>query len=202
MRMLLGLLKPLQFFNDIAGWLGRSVSAIALALMVFVILLQVFCRYVLGNALPWPDEAARFCMLWLTGLMAPVALRQGGFVAIDTLATFLPRRGVAVLALLLFTVSLLVLVVSAQLGWNHVKSGWLFSSASLKLPLHLIGLKVVKLKLAWMYMSLLIGVWLMIAVNVEMILRQVVFLQSLTGTSAKHGGLGRPSSVPSGLSVD
>ena len=202
MRMLLGLLKPLQFFNDIAGWLGRSVSAIALALMVFVILLQVFCRYVLGNALPWPDEAARFCMLWLTGLMAPVALRQGGFVAIDTLATFLPRRGIALLALLLFTVSLLVLVVSAQLGWNHVKSGWLFSSASLKLPLHLIGLKVVKLKLAWMYMSLLIGVWLMIAVNVEMILRQVVFLQSLTGTSAKHGGLGRPSSVPSGLSVD
>ena len=177
MRMLLALLKPLQIFNDLAGWLGRSVSAIALALMVFVILLQVFCRYVLGNALPWPDEAARFCMLWLTGLMAPVALRQGGFVAIDTLATFLPRRGVAVLALLLFTVSLLVLVVSAQLGWNHVKSGWLFSSASLKLPLHLIGLKVVKLKLAWMYMSLLIGVWLMIAVNVEMILRQVFVLR-------------------------
>lgn len=177
MRMLLGLLKPLQFFNDIAGWLGRSVSAIALALMVFVILLQVFCRYVLGNALPWPDEAARFCMLWLTGLMAPVALRQGGFVAIDTLATFLPRRGVAVLALLLFTVSLLVLVVSAQLGWNHVKSGWLFSSASLKLPLHLIGLKAIKLKLAWMYMSLFIGVWLMIAVNVEMILRQVFVLR-------------------------
>ena len=177
MRILLGLLKPLQFFNDIAGWLGRSVSAIALALMVFVILLQVFCRYVLGNALPWPDEAARFCMLWLTGLMAPVALRQGGFVAIDTLATFLPRRGVAVLALLLFTVSLLVLVVSAQLGWNHVKSGWLFSSASLKLPLHLIGLKAIKLKLAWMYMSLFIGVWLMIAVNVEMILRQVFVLR-------------------------
>ena len=177
MKVLLGLLKPLQFFNDIAGWLGRSVSAIALALMVFVILLQVFCRYVLGNALPWPDEAARFCMLWLTGLMAPVALRQGGFVAIDTLATFLPRRGVAVLALLLFTVSLLVLVVSAQLGWNHVQSGWLFSSASLKLPLHLIGLKAIKLKLAWMYMSLFIGVWLMIAVNVEMILRQVFVLR-------------------------
>ena len=30
----------------------------------------------------------------------------------------------------------------------------------------------------------------------------VAFLQSLTGTSAKHGRLGRPSSVPSGLSVD
>ena len=130
----------------------------------------------LNNALPWPDEAARFCMLWLTGLMAPVALRQGGFVAIDTLATFLPRRGVAVLALLLFMVSLLVLIVAAQLGWKHVNSGWLFASASLKLPLHLIGLKAIKIKLAWMYMSLFIGVWLIIAVNLEMILRQVLVL--------------------------
>ena len=176
MKMLLGLLKPLQIFNDIAGGLGRWVSVVALALMVVVILVQVFCRYVLNNALPWPDEAARFCMLWLTGLMAPVALRQGGFVAIDTLATFLPRRGVAVLALLLFMVSLLVLIVAAQLGWKHVNSGWLFASASLKLPLHLIGLKAIKIKLAWMYMSLFIGVWLMIAVNFEMILRQVFVL--------------------------
>jgi TRAP-type C4-dicarboxylate transport system permease small subunit len=57
MRMLLRLLKPLQVFNYAAGWLGRSISVIALALMVGVILLQVFCRYVLNNALPWPDEA-------------------------------------------------------------------------------------------------------------------------------------------------
>jgi len=38
-------------------------------------------------------------------------------------------------------------------------------------------LKAIKLKLAWMYMSLFIGVWLMIAVNVEMILRQVFVLR-------------------------
>jgi TRAP-type C4-dicarboxylate transport system permease small subunit len=176
MLLLLGLLKPLQSFNDAAGWLGRSISVIALALMVGVILLQVFCRYVLNNALPWPDEAARFCMLWLTGLMAPVALRQGGFVAIDTLSTFLPRRGIAILAIILFVISLLVLTVAVELGWNHVNTGLLFASASLKLPLHLIGLKAVKIKLAWMYMSLFTSACLMILVNVEMIIRQIVIL--------------------------
>jgi TRAP-type C4-dicarboxylate transport system permease small subunit len=176
MRLLLGLLKPLQVFNDAAGRLGRSISVIALSLMVGVILLQVFCRYVLNNALPWPDEAARFCMLWLTGLMAPVALRQGGFVAIDTLSTFLPRRGIAILAIILFVISLLVLTVAVELGWNHVNTGFLFTSASLKLPLHLIGLKAVKIKLAWMYMSLFTSSCLMILVNVEMIIRQIVIL--------------------------
>jgi len=123
MIFMIEILKPLQFFNDITGRIGRSISAIALALMVFVILLQVFCRYILNNALPWPDEAARFLMLWLTGLMAPIALRQSGFVAIDTLHRFLPRRGVSLLALILALTSLIVLSVAVQLGWKHVN--WL-----------------------------------------------------------------------------
>ena len=47
---------------------GRWISIVAIALMVLAILIQVFFRYVLNSALPWPDEAARFMMLWLTGL--------------------------------------------------------------------------------------------------------------------------------------
>ena len=176
MHAMFTLLKPLQIFNDICGWFGRWLSVIALALMVLIILLQVFCRYALNNALPWPDEAARFLMLWLTGLMAPIALRQGGFVAIETLTQFLPRRGVTLLTLFLFTVSLMVLCVAVKLGWKHVNSGWLFASASLKLPLQLIGLKAVKLKLAWMYLSLFVGAVLMIFATVELIIRQIITL--------------------------
>ena len=67
MAFLLTILKPLEWFNDWAGRIGRNLSVAAIAIMVIVILLQVFFRYVLNNALPWPDEAARFMMLWLTG---------------------------------------------------------------------------------------------------------------------------------------
>jgi TRAP-type C4-dicarboxylate transport system permease small subunit len=176
LRVLIEILKPLQLFNDFAGRFGRSISVTALALMVFVILLQVFCRYILNNALPWPDEAARFLMLWLTGLMAPIALRQSGFVAIDTLHRFLPHRGVSLLAILLATASLIVLFIAVQLGWKHVTSGWLFSSSSLRVPLYLIGFKMIKLKLAWMYLSILTGVVLMILVNIEIIIRQILIL--------------------------
>ena len=52
--------------------------------LVLAILVQVVFRYGFNNALPWPDEAARFCMLWMTGLMAPTAFRRGGFVATRT----------------------------------------------------------------------------------------------------------------------
>ena len=46
--------------------LGPAVAIVAIALMVLAILIQVFFRYALNNALPWPDEAARFLMLWMT----------------------------------------------------------------------------------------------------------------------------------------
>ena len=83
MGILKSLLIPFQIWNDVALKIGRAVGIVAIGLMVLAILIQVFFRYVLNNALPWPDEAARFMMLWLTGLMAPTAYRRGGFVAID-----------------------------------------------------------------------------------------------------------------------
>jgi len=88
--------------------------------MVIVILLQVYFRYILGNALPWPDEAARFCMLWMTGLMAPTALRNGSFVAIDTIEALIPNVVTRVLQLLLLFVSLTVLITAIQIGWKEV----------------------------------------------------------------------------------
>lgn len=174
MGALLTILQPLQWLNDVTGRVGRWLSVGAISIMVAVILLQVFCRYVLNNALPWPDEAARFMMLWLTGLMAPIALRQGGMVAITGVLELLPRQLVAAASLLLLVISLMVLIIGANLGLKHVESGWLFSSSSLKLPLYLIGMKSVKIKLAWMYMSLLTGICLMLLVNVELILRSLV----------------------------
>jgi len=76
-----------------------------------------------------------------------------------------------VLMVALLAVSLLVLVVGFQLGLNHVKSGWLFASSSLKLPFHLVGGQAVPIKLAWMYMSLPVGLFLLIVVNIELMLK-------------------------------
>ena len=85
MNAAISALKILGAINEGILRIGRAIGVVAVALMVVAILIQVFFRYVLNNALPWPDEAARFCMLWMTGLMAPTAFRTGGFVAIDML---------------------------------------------------------------------------------------------------------------------
>jgi len=120
------LLKVLVGFNTISLRLGRQLATIAIGLMVIIILIQVFFRYGLNSALPWPDEAARFLMLWMTGLIAPSAYRWGGFVSIEMLFRFLPSKMVKIITLILLVISLLVLVVGLQFGLKHVDSGWLF----------------------------------------------------------------------------
>ena len=144
--------------------------------MVLVILIQVFYRYVLNNALPWPDELARFLMLWMTGLIAPSAFRWGGFVSIDMLPQLLPKLLGKLLNLSLLALSISILIIGFKLSLDHIKIGWIFESSSIKIPFQLIGGKSQSLKLAWMYMSLSVGIFLLVLVNIELLLKQIISL--------------------------
>ena len=170
------LLKGLVIFNTIILRLGRQLAWISIGLMVIIILIQVFFRYGLNSALPWPDEAARFLMLWMTGFIAPSAYRWGGFVSIEMIFRILPSRIIKLLTLFLLILSLIVLIVGLHFGLKHVDSGWLFYSSSMKWPLHLIGMDAIKVKLAWMYMSLPVGLGLMAIVNIELIVKNFLLL--------------------------
>ena len=166
----------LKDFNSTILRIGRQLAWIAIFLMVLVILIQVFFRYILNNALPWPDELARFLMLWMTGFIAPSAYRWGGFVSIEMLPKLLPKLIENILLLILLSLSLFILIIGFQLGLQHIKIGWIFESSSIKIPFHLIGGEQKALKLAWMYMSLPVGIFLLILVNIELILRKLFLI--------------------------
>lgn len=169
--------RALMAVNSVLLRIGRNIAWFALALMVVVILLQVVFRYVFNSALPWPDEVARFLMLWMTGLIAPSAMRWGGFVAIDMLEMALPKRAGLFLTLILLCLSAIVLVMAIQFGWKHTMGfGGNFDSSSMKLPLDWIGMEAVRVKLRYMYGSLLVGVILLLSVTVELIIRCLVGL--------------------------
>ena len=177
MSALLGLTNGLGAVNAALLTLGRRLGAFCVALMVVAILLQVFFRYVLSSALPWPEEAARFLMLWMAGLMAPTAFRRGGFVSIEMLVRFLPRRPAALLTILLLLLSLAVLTMGLQIGWSETTGlGGRFATDSLSVPSSLDLSTWVKVPKAWMMASLVIGLGLLISVCVELILRATATL--------------------------
>ena len=177
-KLLLLFFNFLQNINTFILRIGRQIAWMAILLMVIVIIIQVFFRYVLNNALPWPDEVARFFMLWMTGLIAPSAYRWGGFVSIDMLQRFLPKILSNILVFLILIISLTVLLIGFEMGLKHINAGWIFSSSSIKLPYSLLGGKTEAMKLAWMYMSLPIGILLLISVNIELTLKTILSIFS------------------------
>lgn len=171
------ILRPLSAVITALLAVGRVVGSFAVAIMVIAILIQVFFRYGLNNALPWPDEAARFCMLWMTGLMAPIAYRNGGFVAIDMLLYMLPRIVAAILSLVLLSLSMVVLLVAVRIGWGEVTGfGGKFTTASLYLPTSITFDSWFRLPRSWMMSALFVGVCLLSLVNLELILKTIVAL--------------------------
>ncbi|MEJ5218663.1 TRAP transporter small permease subunit [Cognatishimia sp. D5M38] len=192
MNFLLALATVFKVINDLLLRIGRGIGVVAVAAMVVAILIQVFFRYILNNALPWPDEAARFCMLWMTGLMAPTAFRSGGFVAIDVIDSLLPSKALQLLQIILLVVCLVVLIFAVQIGWKEVNGlGGRFATASLYVPTSLGFDEWFRVPRSWMMLSLFIGVVLLILVNVELILRRVI---SLFGGGASLPVIGGPVS--------
>ena len=58
------------------------ISGLALALMVAVVVIQVIFRF-LGNPFAWPEEIARWTLIWITFAGAGYCFRNGGLIRVD-----------------------------------------------------------------------------------------------------------------------
>lgn len=67
-----------------------AIVASLTALMAGAVIVGVFYRYFLNDALPWPEEFARFAMIWISWVGGGIALRRGAHVATDLLVNQLP----------------------------------------------------------------------------------------------------------------
>ncbi len=97
-------------------WTG----ALALAMLALVVV-GVFYRYVVGEALSWYDEFAGYVLVWLTMYGSVVALAKRTHIGFETVVEKLPpraRQAAEVLATLCIMGFALVMVVA---GWQLVQ---------------------------------------------------------------------------------
>jgi TRAP-type C4-dicarboxylate transport system permease small subunit len=172
MKALSNLTNLLGRLNAAVLMVGLWLGAGALGIMLFFMLMQVFFRYFLGNALPWSEEASRFLMLWMTGLLVPTAFRQGGFVAIGMIIDHLPRLLSTLITFTFLLLSATVLYVGMRIGWNEVTGiGGRFAMSAIAVPTSFDLSTWMKVPRGWMMASLAVGVTLMFVVNIELLLR-------------------------------
>ena len=158
MTALLNLTNLLGRLNAAVLTLGLWLGAGALGIMLVFILVQVFFRYILGDALAWSEEASRFLMLWMTGLMVPTAFRQGGFVAITMILDIFPRAIGTIIALLFLGLSGVLLFVGMRIGWAEAAGlGGRFAMPAIAVPTSLDLSTWMKVPRSWMMASLAAG---------------------------------------------
>lgn len=66
------------------------VGVVVFCVMVVAVWLEVFYRYLLLNPLPWTDELAVYCMIWMGYLGIGVGLKHGEHPALQFLVGKLP----------------------------------------------------------------------------------------------------------------
>ena len=117
-------------------WIHRGTAFVVIVLMAVmtgVIGLQVFFRYVLNASLIWPEELARYAMVWVTCLASGIAVRQAAHLGIDSVVRRLPppARRAVLLGGHAATLSFLTVVLAS--GVNMV--GRVIGQASVALDL-------------------------------------------------------------------
>lgn len=142
------------------------ISAILLAAgIAAVVAAGVFWRYVLNDALSWYEELAKFMMLWLVFVGAPIALRLGDHVAIQMLPNALPPRA---RALLMIVVSLVIAWFCLMLTIQSHAFAWNGRSQ--------VAIAIGDISMYWIFVSIPFGAASMLLVAVQQTLEQIADL--------------------------
>jgi len=106
--------------------LAELIVLITYSSIVVLTTMQVLSRYVLEHSIPWTEELARYCFMWLIYVGMVIGLHRGTHASVDVLASMIkgvPRKivlvcihliSIALFAVLLYQGWLLFLMVQGQ----------------------------------------------------------------------------------------
>lgn len=84
----------IRAINSVASVLATISDALARLGVLFVaviLFVQVVLRYVFNTGLPWPEEASRYVMIWVTMLAGSLLVRDEQLIAVDFFDKYWPK---------------------------------------------------------------------------------------------------------------
>ena len=81
-------MKPDSPFRKAINAIEVWVSVFAMLLLILVVFIQVFCRYVLQDSLAWTEELARYLVIWSVLFGCSFAMRTDSHLELSILSNF------------------------------------------------------------------------------------------------------------------
>ncbi|MXP60233.1 MULTISPECIES: TRAP transporter small permease [unclassified Pantoea] len=111
--------------------LCMGIAAVALLIMVTVIPIGIFARYVLNGALSWPEPVAIVCMIIFTFIGAPVGLRAGTHICVSMVTDRLSETGQKWAQRLCNLLLIVVCLILLQASYSLCEAMWVQPLAAL-----------------------------------------------------------------------
>jgi TRAP-type C4-dicarboxylate transport system permease small subunit len=116
----------------------KAVISTMIGVMLVVIVLQVFCRYVLNAALSWPEEVSRYLQIWAGLLAATYAYHEGSHVGVTFLLDKFPKAVVKVIVAVSHALMGVFLCVIGWQGAGLLEKFVDLRSAAVRIPMVLV----------------------------------------------------------------
>lgn len=139
-----------------------SVIGLVAAIAVIVIA-SVIMRYVFNNSISWSEDAAKFLMVWLAFLGAPLGFRHGAHVAIELLPPGLPIFVRRIIRVVVHATVLVLMVLLARYSWAFAWNGRTQ-----------VALTVGDISMFWIFVCMPIGTALMALVALELMVLTIL----------------------------
>jgi len=140
----------------------KAVISTMIGVMLAVIVLQVFNRYVLNAALSWPEELSRYLQIWVGLLAAIYAYQEGSHVGVTFLLEKLPKMVVKVVVVVSHILTGIFLCV---IGWQ---GAWLLEKfTDLRSP-------ALMIPMAFIYLAVPVSAFFMLLVCMKLIYATVI----------------------------
>jgi TRAP-type C4-dicarboxylate transport system permease small subunit len=145
------------------------VCAFFLTALVVTISTAVTFRYVLNSPLSWPEELARYSMVWLTFIGAALAAKSHSHIVVDIAGLFLPERPRLLVALAVHSIVIVFLGVFFVYGLLLAQRMWVAVSPALSI------------RVGYVYLSIPLGTALMIVHMIHELTRTTRALRTRSG---------------------
>ncbi len=100
------------------------LAAVCFVWILFLALLQVFCRTVLGVGVPWTEEINRLFFVYLVYLGAAVSVIKGEMIAVDTVLQALKGTLGAVVEKIILVFNVLFSAIMLLSGIQMFRTVW------------------------------------------------------------------------------
>lgn len=86
------MVSVLERISSALAWAASLVARLFLIAIAAILFIQVVLRYGFGSSLPWPEEAARYLMIWVVMLAGSLLVRDDQLVRVDFFDALWPRK--------------------------------------------------------------------------------------------------------------